>query len=425
MARVAAVAAGVGYSDADRERRVPEGPKSPARTAFERDRARIVHSAALRRLGAKTQVLGPASDDFVRTRLTHTLEVAQVGRELAKALGCDPDVVDAACLAHDLGHPPFGHNGERALAELTSHIGGFEGNAQTLRLLTRLEPKVVEPQSGASVGLNLTRASLDASVKYPWGAGDLSRPAGEDAPATVKFGVYADDLAAFAWLREGAPDGVRCVEAQVMDLADDVAYSVHDVEDAVVGGRLDLGVLADAEVRDRVVATVRTWYGDVVGEDALRAAMARLPRTRAWVPGFDGSRRALAALKDMTSGLIGRFCDAAIEATRAEYGSGPLTRYAAALVVPEATLAEISVLKGLAVAFVMAPRETEPLYAGQRRLLTDLVAELFERPEHLEPVFADDWAQAADDHGRLRVVVDQVASLTDVSAADWHVRLLA
>ncbi|GEN78586.1 deoxyguanosinetriphosphate triphosphohydrolase-like protein [Actinotalea fermentans] len=419
------MAAGVGYSDADRERRVPEGPKSPARTAFERDRARIVHSAALRRLGAKTQVLGPASDDFVRTRLTHTLEVAQVGRELAKALGCDPDVVDAACLAHDLGHPPFGHNGERALAELTSHIGGFEGNAQTLRLLTRLEPKVFDPQSGASVGLNLTRASLDASVKYPWGAGDLPRTGGEDAPAGAKFGVYADDLAAFAWLREGAPDGVRCVEAQVMDLADDVAYSVHDVEDAVVGGRLDLGVLGDAEVRDRVVATVRTWYGDGVGEGALRAAMARLPRTGAWVAGFDGSRRALAALKDMTSGLIGRFCGAAIEATRAEYGNGPLTRYAAALVVPEATLGEIAVLKGLAVAFVMAPRESEPLYAGQRRLLTDLVAELFERPEHLEPAFAADWAQAEDDHGRLRVVVDQVASLTDVSAADWHVRLLA
>lgn len=417
------MAAGAGYSDADRQRRVAEGPKSPARSAFERDRARIVHSSALRRLGAKTQVLGPTSDDFVRTRLTHTLEVAQVGRELAKALGCDPDVVDAACLAHDLGHPPFGHNGERALAELTAHIGGFEGNAQTLRLLTRLEPKVVDPVTGASAGLNLTRASLDASVKYPWVAADARRPAGDET-VPPKFGVYADDLATFEWLREGAPEGVRCLEAQAMDLADDVAYSVHDVEDAVVGGRLDLGVLGDAEVRDRVVATVRSWYGDGVGEDALRAAMARLPRTAGWVTGFDGTRGALAALKDMTSNLIGRFCGAAIEATRARYGRGPLTRYAASLVVPESTLAEITVLKGLAAAFVMAPRENEPLYAGQRRLLTDLVAELFERPENLEPPFAADWAAAADDRARLRVVVDQVASLTDVSAADWHVRLV-
>ena len=417
------MAAGAGYTDADRQRRVPEGPKSPTRSAFERDRARIVHSSALRRLGAKTQVLGPASDDFVRTRLTHTLEVAQVGRELAKALGCDPDVVDAACLAHDLGHPPFGHNGERALAELTAHIGGFEGNAQTLRLLTRLEPKVVDPATGVSAGLNLTRASLDASVKYPWGAADARRPAGDET-APPKFGVYADDLATFEWLRDGAPQGVRCLEAQVMDLADDVAYSVHDVEDAVVGGRLDLGVLGDAEVRDRVLATVRSWYGDGVGEEALRAAMVRLPRTAGWVTGFNGTRGALAALKDMTSNLIGRFCGAAIEATRARFGGGPLTRYAAELVVPESALAEITVLKGLAAAFVMAPRENEPLYAGQRRLLMDLVAELFEHPEHLETPFAADWAAAADDRARLRVVVDQVASLTDVSAADWHVRLL-
>jgi dGTPase len=409
------------YSDVDRARRVPEAPKSPARTAFERDRARVVHSAALRRLGAKTQVLVPASDDFVRTRLTHTLEVAQVGRELAKALGCDPDVVDAACLAHDLGHPPFGHNGERALADLTAHVGGFEGNAQTLRLLTRLEPKVVDAD-GASAGLNLTRASLDASVKYPWGAADA--PVGPDGVRTTKFGVYPDDQEAFAWLREGAPPGVRCLEAQVMDLADDIAYSVHDVEDAVVAGRLDPGVLADAEVRDRVVATARTWYGEAVGEPALRAAMARLPRMPSWVRGFDGSRGALAALKDMTSDLIGRFCRGAIAATRERYGTGPLTRYAASLVVPETVLAEITVLKGLAAAFVMAPREMEPLYAGQRRLLRDLVAELFERPDQLEPPFAADWATAADDGARLRVVVDQVASLTDVSAADWHARLL-
>lgn len=410
-----------GYTDADRERQVPEAPKSAARTAFERDRARIVHSAALRRLGAKTQVLGPASDDFVRTRLTHTLEVAQVGRELAKALGCDPDVVDAACLAHDLGHPPFGHNGERALAELTADVGGFEGNAQTLRLLTRLEPKVADA-TGASVGLNLTRASLDASVKYPWSAAEAS--AGPDRAGPPKFGVYPDDAAAFAWLREGAPAGVRCLEAQVMDLADDVAYSVHDVEDAVVGGRLDPAVLADAEVRDRVVATVRAWYGGAVGEPALREAMVRLPRQRSWVRGFDGSRGALAELKDMTSDLIGRFVRAAIAATRAEYGPGALTRYAGALVVPETTVAEITVLKGLAAAFVMAPREAEPLYASQRRLLTDLVGVLVERPAELEPPFAADWREAADDGARVRVVVDQVASLTDVSAADWHARLL-
>src|ERR687893_742742 len=136
------------YGDADRERLVAEPPKrvdAPVRTAFERDRARVVHAAASRRLAAKTQVVGPQSDDFVRNRLTHSLEVAQVARDLARALGCHPDIAETAALAHDLGHPPFGHNGERVLAELSGECGGFEGNAQTLRLLTRLEAKAFGP----------------------------------------------------------------------------------------------------------------------------------------------------------------------------------------------------------------------------------------------------------------------------------------
>ncbi|MBX9243281.1 deoxyguanosinetriphosphate triphosphohydrolase [Actinotalea ferrariae] len=411
------------YVDEDRRRWLDEAPKSQQRTPFERDRARILHSSALRRLGAKTQVLGPATDDFVRTRLTHTLEVAQVGRELGKALGCDPDVVDAACLAHDLGHPPFGHNGERALAELSADVGGFEGNAQTLRLLTRLEPKVTDPSTGRPIGLNLTRASLDAATKYPWSAVDA--PPRPDGTPSAKFGVYADDLEVFAWLRDGAPTAVRCLEAQVMDLADDISYSVHDVEDAVVGARLELEVLADAEVRHRVAAQVRAWYGDAVDDAALHDAMRRLPGLGTWVRDYDGSRRALAALKDMTSQLIGRFCGAAIAATREVYGDGPLTRYDAQLVVPTATLAEILVLKGLAVTFVMAPREQEPLYRRQREIIADLVEVLHERaPVALEPPLAADWDAADDDTARLRVVVDQVASLTDVSAADWHVRLV-
>jgi dGTPase len=412
-----------GYTDADTTRRVLEPPKNPSRTPFERDRARLVHSSALRRLGAKTQVLCPTTDDFVRTRLTHTLEVAQVGRELANALGCDPDVVDTACLAHDLGHPPYGHNGERALAELAAGIGGFEGNAQTLRLLTRLEPKVIDPVTGLGAGLNLTRASLDASTKYPWTAEDA--PVRADGTPSGKFGAYVDDLPAFAWIREGAAPGTRCLEAQVMDLADDISYSVHDVEDAVVGGRLDLVVLDDAGQRERVAEQVHAWYGALVPEGELVDAMARLSGVSSWVRGHDGTRGALAALKDLTSDLIGRFCGAAIDATRAAYGWGPLTRYAASLVVPAETAAEIAVLKGLAVTFVMAPREAEPLHLRQREMIADLVAVLSGRaPEALEPPFAADWLAAPDDAARLRVVVDQVASLTDVSAADWHVRLV-
>jgi len=424
--RPAAGAPVAGYDDAAEERWLPEPPKSSARTAFERDRARLVHSSALRRLGAKTQVLGPGTDDFVRTRLTHTLEVAQVGRELGKALGCDPDVVDSACLAHDLGHPPFGHNGERALAEVAADIGGFEGNAQTLRLLTRLEPKRVTPE-GRSVGLNLTRATLDAATKYPWGPGE--GPRRSDGTPTPKFGVYDDDREVFAWLREGVPGGpdshARCIEADVMDLADDIAYSVHDVEDAVVGGRLDLAVLSEREAQARVVDAVHDWYGRQFDAAALEAAIERLLATGDLVTGFDGSRRALATLKDATSQLIGRFSRAAQRATREAYGDGRLTRYAARLVVPDETTAEILVLKGVAVAYVMAPREAEPLYLRQREIVADLARVLHERaPSSLETHFAEDFAAAPDDAARLRVVVDQVASLTDLSAMQLHARLV-
>ncbi|WP_344250620.1 deoxyguanosinetriphosphate triphosphohydrolase [Isoptericola hypogeus] len=411
------------YTDADTARWFPEPPKSKHRTAFERDRARVVHSSGLRRLGAKTQVLGPGSDDFVRTRLTHSLEVAQVGREMGRALGCDPDLVDTACLTHDLGHPPFGHNGERALAEIAEPIGGFEGNAQTLRLLTRLEPKIFAAD-GTPRGLNLTRASLDASVKYPWAY--RRGPARPDGAATHKFGVYPDDAPVFAWLRRGAPAGpLRCMEAQVMDLADDISYSVHDVEDAVVGGRLDLRVLDDAEERARVAEHVRAWYGDWHDPDALDDALVRLRDTGYLVTDFDGSRRALARLKDATSQLIGRFSGAAQDATREVFGDGPLTRYAAQLVVPHETAEEILALKGVAVTYVMAPRESEPLYSAQREIIADLVDVLADRaPVALEPAFAADWREAADDGARLRVVVDQVASLTDVSATQLHSRLV-
>jgi dGTPase len=406
-----------GYDARDSARFADEPPKRSGRSAFERDRARVVHSAALRRLAFKTQVLGPGSDDFVRNRLTHSLEVAQVGRELGKAVGCDPDVVDAACLAHDLGHPPFGHNGEAVLDEIAGEIGGFEGNAQTLRVVTRLEPKVVD-EHGLSAGLNLTRATLDAVAKYPWRRGD--GPAG-----SLKFGVYQDDETVFDWMRADAGPGRRCVEAQVMDLSDDVAYSVHDVEDAVVGGRVDLRVLDDTETRQRVGALVRDWYDPAMTDERVVEAIGRLTALPWWVRGYDGSRRAAAALKDLTSQLVGRFCHAVEVATHDHYGAAPLTRYGADLIVPAVVRDEVVLLKGVAAVFVMDAADRQDEYERQRAVLGSLTESLLaQAPDALEPSFALDYEQAADDAARTRVVIDQVASLTDESALGWHARLV-
>lgn len=411
-----------GYAPADSERWLPEEHRSLYRSDFERDRARVLHSSALRRLGFKTQVVDPTSDDFVRTRLTHSLEVAQVGREIGRIIGCDPDVVDAACLSHDLGHPPFGHNGETALNAIGEQAGGFEGNAQTLRLLTRLEPKVVGAD-GQCHGMNLTRAVLDAACKYPWSREDAPLKEGQ---RSRKFGVYADDLPVFAWFREGAPAGRKCLEAQVMDLADDISYSVHDVEDAVFSGHVQLGWMSRPEQRARVISWTRRWYTPGVPDDELDAALARLERLEEWLPHMDGTRASMAALKALTSRLIGRFAAAAVEATRAEYGEGRLTRYAAMLNVPRETELEIAVMKGIATAYVMAVRDQEPLYENQREILTVLVEALMQTDgRYLDPIFAADWRALGpgDDEARLRLAIDQVASLTDASAVRLHDRI--
>ncbi|MBI5161965.1 MAG: deoxyguanosinetriphosphate triphosphohydrolase [Micrococcales bacterium] len=409
-----------GYGPRDIERHLPE-EHSSRRSDFARDRARLLHSSALRRLAAKTQVLSPVAGlDFPRTRLTHSLEVAQVGRELAANLGLDPDVVDTACLAHDLGHPPFGHNGERALNAWAYGIGGFEGNAQTLRLLVRLEPKVIGAD-GASYGLNLTRASLDASCKYPWPASDgIPDPSGR-----VKFGFYDDDTAAFQWLRADAPPLVQCIEAQVMDLADDIAYSVHDFEDAVVGGFLDVRALGARVEHDELVDAMAEWIGREIPRDELVAAFDRLDSLPYWLDNWTGGRADLARLKNLTSQLIGRFAREAVGATRTAYPSGSLSRFGGDIEVPPETRAEIAVLKGIVAANFMSVNARQPLYAQQREMLTELADALWSRGDaELDAVFADDWRSAPDDTARRRVIVDQVASLTDASAIARHDRLV-
>lgn len=416
-----------GYDARDAERYVSETHRSE-RDDFARDRARVLHSAALRRLAAKTQVLSPASTaDFARNRLTHSLEVAQVGRELATALGVSADVVDTACLSHDLGHPPFGHNGERALNEWAERIGGFEGNAQSLRILTRLEAKVLDADD-RSVGLNLTRASLDATCKYPWTV-DSPVP---DPGGRLKFGVYPEDEAVFRWMREGAPGRMRCIEAEIMDLSDDIGYSVHDFEDAIVNGYVDVARLSDPAEHEALLDRIQQWVGYDFTRDELADALYRLSSQPMWLASFDRSRRDLARLKNLTSDMIGRFARASVAATRAAYAGPALVRYNAHVVVPRVVEAEIAVLKGIMGQAIVTIDARKGVYKEQRRVLTRLADALWSTDalwsagaDVLEPAFAADFVDAATDAERARVVVDQIASLTDQSAIDWHNRLVS
>ena len=406
-----------GYDECATARWVAEPPKRAGRSDFERDRARVLHSAALRRLAAKTQVVRATSADFPRTRLTHSLECAQIGRELGQEIGCDPDLVDAACLAHDIGHSPFGHNGEAALNELAAAIGGFEGNAQTLRLLTRLEPKT----EGA--GLNLTRATLDATLKYPW--------FGE--PGT-KFGAYAEDAEVFGWSRQGAPDRRPCLEAQVMDWADDVAYSVHDMEDGFHAGLITFKNLKSETERAEVSRTAIAYCPGGVTEAELTEILEALLALDIWPASYDGGPGTVAALKNLTSELIGRFCVAAQQATLHPDLTSPsshtspighsFTRYAADLVVPRRQRLECALLKAITARYVMNRAGVVAAQARERELLTELTYAV-ERgaPQTLDPLLRPSWDAAGTDAARRRVVIDQVASLTDTSAIAWHHRL--
>ena len=401
-----------GYSSADRARFLDEPAKRGGRTEFARDRARIIHSFALRRLAAKTQVAVPWATDFPRTRLSHSLECAQVGRELGAALGADPDLMEGACLAHDIGHPPFGHNGEEALNLLAKSCGGFEGNAQSIRLLIRLEAKTVLPD-GKSIGLNLTRASLDAATKYPWSRVENAK----------KFGVYEDDLEIFNWYRQGAKSGQVSMEAQIMDWSDDVAYSVHDLEDSLVSGQVKLDQLSNDLPKLFKVAQ-QVYLADITQAE-MEKALASLQQLSCWPRFYDGTHRSLARLKDLASQLIGRFAQAAEVATQGKYGDADLTRYNANLEVPRAQRVEVALLKSMAGHYVINADDSQIRYAGQQKLLTELVEAILETaPNSLESFFLQDWNRAENDQQRLRVVIDQVASLTDPGALSLHERLI-
>lgn len=394
------------YNAADTQRRADEAPKGAqlapdSRGDFARDRARVLHSAALRRLADKTQVVGPRDGDTPRTRLTHSLEVAQISRGIGEGLGLNPDLCEMAGLTHDIGHPPYGHNGEVALDEVAPC--GFEGNAQTLRILARLEPKVLI--DGTSFGLNLTRASLDAAVKYP-----LTRT-NADGSVNRKYSAYDEDAGVLAWLREGHEDGAPPMEAQVMDFSDDIAYSVHDVEDGIVSGRVSLRVLWDfVELAALAEKGAAAFGGDA---DSLVDAADRLRSLPAIAAAaeFDYTLSAWTGLKALTSQLVGRYVGAVTRATREENEGVTLGRQHGRLVVPPDVEAEVRLLKTVAVLYVM----DQPSHQARQDRQRDRIYRVHEylragAPGTLDTMFQA-WFNAAEtDLERERVIVDQIAS---------------
>ncbi|MBZ9714978.1 deoxyguanosinetriphosphate triphosphohydrolase family protein [Deinococcus multiflagellatus] len=362
----------------DFERQYGSPDPSDQRSPAQRDRDRVLYAEEFRRLAGVTQVLSGAGHAF-HNRLTHTLETAQISRRMAErlreralALGqperaaqIDPDVVETAALIHDLGHPIFGHLGEHELDVLARAAGdpdGFEGNAQSFRIVTRLAM-----QSGAYPGLNLTRRTLRASLKYP----NLRAPApvGGQPPskAHLKFGAYRDDAASFHFAREGAEHLGPSLEAQLMDYADDIAYSMSDLMDFYKAGMLPLADLGDPQAfeafftqhRDEIVCGLV-----LADEQQTRAQLRQTLATFDPTPGFDGSRADVLNLRARISGCIGRFLQVSVDW---DDPCGPQ------LVVPEATRLEINLFKRIIWEYVISHQSIHT----QREAHTQVVRTVF------------------------------------------------
>ena len=386
----------------------PRGAEIDRRSEFERDRARIIHSAAFRRLQGKTQVFGVYEGDFFRTRLTHSLEVAQIAKGIALTLGADTDLVEAVCLAHDLGHPPFGHTGEHTLYELMRHHGGFEGNAQTFRILTRLERK-----HAAYEGLNLTYQTLDGVLKYKTCIDAAALAAATDSP--VK-GFYACDRALVETILNYTGNGHdRSFECQIMDVADDIAYSVHDLEDSLKAGLITVAdfrrVPPQRVVRD--VSAKLAPAGCTVSEETIHAELTRIADRLEHLERTSGR----AARKMLTRDLIHEFASAV--------ALQPDGRIDAEF----ANRLRIEVLKAFeSYKVIYNPRVTTLGHKG-KEVLRRLFAVLDQGRESLG-LFPEDHGEAyeralldGDETARKRVICDFLAGMTDSYALRFYSRL--
>jgi len=367
-----------------RGRRFPEAP-APTRTDYQRDRDRIVHSTAFRRLVYKTQVFLNHEGDLFRTRLTHSLEVAQLARSMARSLGLNEDLVEAIALAHDLGHTPFGHAGQDALHACMQDHGGFEHNLQSLRVVDRLELRY--PQFD---GLNLSFETREGILKH------CSRANAELLEAQEPGGVGQ------RFLLRRQPS----LEAQLCNLADEIAYNAHDIDDGVRSGLITLQQLREVPLFDHHRAQALAEFPQLEAPPQQRRLL------------YDAIRRMLSAqVYDVIGATRQALQEAGPQSVDAVRAQRPLVGFGADM------RAQSQALKQFLLGNLYRHSQVVQTMDHARQVVRDLFTVFRDRPQEMKPAYASATAAARDGHERARVVADFIAGMTDRYALREHERL--
>jgi dGTPase len=363
---------------------------SPTRSDFQRDRDRIVHTTAFRRLKHKTQVFIAADGDHYRTRLTHTIEVAQVARALARALKLDEDLAEGVALVHDFGHTPFGHTGEDALHALLEPYGGFDHNAQSLRIVTKLERRYAEFD-----GLNLTWESLEGLVKHN---GPLIGPDGEGTRGPVPQPILD-----YCALHDLELQNHASLEAQVAAIADDIAYNTHDIDDGLRSGYLTFEMLEDVPFLAGLMAEVRALY-----------------------PGLETSRFTHEIMRRqitlMVEDVIGVTQDR-LRTVRPQSADDVRKAGVTFATFSEALSVTDRQIKKLLFTYIYRHPEIMRIRAGAAQIVADLYQAFMAEPKEMQSHYWYDRIQTMPEHVKARHVGDYLAGMTDTYALAAHRRL--
>ena len=375
-----------------RGRLVPE-PESPPRSPFARDRDRIIHSSAFRRLKHKTQVFVYHDGDHYRTRLTHSIEVAQIARSIARALGLDEDLAEALALAHDLGHTPFGHAGERELDTLMKPYGGFDHNAQSLRIVTRLERRYAQFD-----GLNLTWETLEGLVKHN---GPLIDARGHGLGHYSERGL-PEAIVVYAEAHDLELSSFASAEAQVAAVADDIAYNAHDIDDGLRAGLFGLIDLGDVPLAGEALSTVLKAY-----------------------PGIEMQRTVHETVRRVLGGMVADVLqETQRRAKRLQPKSAQAVRELGQVLVSfsEQMREKNRVLQSFLTERMYHHQRVNDIMARAQRVVRDLFEAYLKDPNLLPPTWRED--SFTDDRSRFaRQVCDFIAGMTDRYALDQHKRL--